>query len=501
VSCITSDLPLNSGGVGQHCDMGHPSNQAPLSGRRTFRMQAAARFDDPIAHSSAESGLITGALIGAGLVILGAVIVGTGGAALPLVIGAVLTGAALGGWIGEFAGSLSFFNKISGKIASGSPNVFVNNKRIARAVADIGECSKHGPEPQQIATGSETVFINKFHAARVDDKLQCSGFIVGGSPDVFIGGGQARYTAKELESEVAWYYHALVFGAGIAGALLLGGWAAVPGIVGAFGVGYVGGEVMGLVGRYYGDWLSENIGGKPSDWEKSGRFVGQAIGGWLGAKGGMKGWESVKTKYVAARRLKTERQLDEMYAVAPKAKVEIDALADSIAMESGGKVAKAPLKGRARAMEKAIKDYDGDATQIKDLARNTIIVEDQSQYGKAVNLLRQHGAKIKTHEADTNPMGYSGTNSTIKTEAGIYGEIQVNTPEMIYAKELPPVAKSILGEEKYAELASKPGMPPAGRGHQLYEEWRSLPEGDPRRDSLQVESRAYHDQVRRIGGK
>jgi hypothetical protein len=68
-------------------------------------------------------------------------------------------------------------------------------------------------------------------------------------------------------------------------------------------------------------------------------------------------------------------------------------------------------------------------------------------------------------------------------------------------KEIPPVAKSILGEVKYGELAAKPGMPPAGRSHQLYEEWRSLPEGDPRRDALQAEGRAYHDMVRRIGGK
>jgi hypothetical protein len=124
--------------------------------------------------------------------------------------------------------------------------------------------------------------------------LQCSGFIVEGSPDVFIGGGQAQYTDKELGDEVAWQYRWLEFGAGIAGALLLGGLAAVPAIVGGFAGGYVGGEALGLVGRYYGDWLSENIGGTPEDWEKSGRFVGQAIGGWLGAKGGPKAWEAVK---------------------------------------------------------------------------------------------------------------------------------------------------------------------------------------------------------------
>jgi hypothetical protein len=256
-----------------------------------------------------------------------------------------------------------------------------------------------------------------------------------------------------LDDEVAWYYHTLVFGAGIAGALLMGGLAAVPAIVGGFAVGYVGGEAMGWVGRHYGDWLSENIGGTPEDWEKSGRFVGQAIGGWLGAKGGMKGWKFVKSKYLsttkpqveaptsetnAPSKSQTELQLDEMYAKAPKAKEEIDALADSIAKKTGGRVAKAPLKGRERAMEKAMKDYAGDASRIQDLARNTIIAEDQNQYGKTVELLKQQGAKIKTHSADTHPLGYSGTNAFIKTEAGISAEIQVNTPEMIYAKRNPP---------------------------------------------------------------
>lgn len=289
-----------------------------------------------------------------------------------------------------------------------------------------------------------------------------------------------------------------MIGTGVVGALLLGGAAAIPAIVGGFAVGIPGSMLLGMVGSYYGDWLSEHLGGEPEDWEKTGAFIGAALGGWLGAKGGLKGWKLVRTRYVKAQ---ANRQLDEMYSKAPDAKCEIDGLADNIAGKTGGRVAKAPLKGRDRALEKAMKDYDGDATRIKDLARNTIIVEDQNQYNNTVTLLKQQGASIKIHDAATHPLGYSGTNAFIKTEAGIYGEIQVNTPEMIYAKELPPVAKAILGEEKYAELTTKPGMPPAGRGHQLYEEWRSLPEGDPRRGLLEAESRAYHDEVRRIGGK
>jgi hypothetical protein len=107
---------------------------------------------------------------------------------------------------------------------------------------------------------------------------------------------------------------------------------------------------------------------------------------------------------------------------------------------------------------------------------------------------------VKTIEAASDPMGYSGTNAVIKTKAGIPAEIQVNTPHMIYAKESPAIAKAILGEEKYAELAAKSGVP-GGRGHTLYEEFRSLPEGDSRAAALRAESRAYYDQVRLAVGE
>jgi uncharacterized Zn-binding protein involved in type VI secretion len=271
-------------------------------------VQAAARLNDPIAHSSAIDGLIggaiAGAVIGASLALGVALIIGTGGLAAPLLFGGMLAGGATGSWIGEFVGSLSFFDNIAGHIATGSPNVFVNFKPLARAQVDTGECSKHGPQPPQIATGSSSVFINGFPAARVDDKLGCSGFIIEGSPDVFIGGGQVQSKSVEIEPEVSWEVHALVIGSGVVGALLLGGWAVIPGLVGGFAVGYLSGEVMGWVGRQTGEWLSENIGGVPSDWEKAGTFVGQALGGWLGGRGGSKARELARTVEVEPNSLR-----------------------------------------------------------------------------------------------------------------------------------------------------------------------------------------------------
>lgn len=194
-----------------------------------------------------------------------------------------------------------------------------------------------------------------------------------------------------------------------------------------------------------------------------------------------------------------QKQLAAVYAKAPAAKAEIDALSDGIAKQLGGRVAKAPLKGQERALEKVIKDYGGDASQIKDIARNTIIVGEK-QYGQAVAILRDQGAKVKTITSAADPLGYSGTNVVIRTKAGIPAEIQVNTPGMIYAKESPANAVKILGEAKYAELRMKAGVE-GGRGHALYEKYRKLAPGDPRAAEIAAESRAYYDYIRKtLGG-
>lgn len=57
---------------------------------------------------------------------------------------------------------------------------------------DTALCDKEN-KPPRIAQGSSNVFINNRPAARQGDKLECSAAIVGGSPDVFIGGEQVTY--------------------------------------------------------------------------------------------------------------------------------------------------------------------------------------------------------------------------------------------------------------------------------------------------------------------
>jgi uncharacterized Zn-binding protein involved in type VI secretion len=260
----------------------------------------AARRGDHIGHTSALGGLITGAAVGGVVGVLGVaagaalaagvgiLAVFTAPVSIPLLIGGALVGAAAGAGIGEFVGSLSFISSItgngfSGEIASGSPDVYINSREAARVAIDTAPCVKDPPVVALIAIGSSNVFINDHRAARRDDKVSCGAIIKEGSENVYIGGEQEK--VMDVEEDVPGWVHALVFGAGIAGALLIGGPAVIPTMIYAGGLGMIGSDLLGRLGRNYGGLLSERYGGLPSDWENSGRFFGGGIGGWLGTKG------------------------------------------------------------------------------------------------------------------------------------------------------------------------------------------------------------------------
>jgi Na+-transporting methylmalonyl-CoA/oxaloacetate decarboxylase gamma subunit len=192
---------------------------------------------------------------------------------------------------------------------------------------------------------------------------------------------------------------------------------------------------------------------------------------------------------------KTEAQLDQMYEKAPAAKAEIDQMAAEIANEHGGTVAKAPVKSKARALEKANNDYGGDASKVSDLARNTIVVP-KEKLPDVASALKDKGARVKeiTPEVDKE-FGYSGINAKVETKAGITGEVQANSPEMIFAKEKPEIAREILGKDQNDAIAQKYGVP-GGKGHELYEKARILPQDSPERAALAKESREYYDNFR-----
>ncbi|MGN2259811.1 T6SS effector (p)ppApp synthetase Tas1, partial [Pseudomonas aeruginosa] len=199
-----------------------------------------------------------------------------------------------------------------------------------------------------------------------------------------------------------------------------------------------------------------------------------------------------------APKTQVPKGFEKVYGKAPAAKAEIDAVADGLAAKHGGRVAKAPIKSRERAMQKINNDYKGDPTKIKDLARNTIIVEGDKVNTVAAELANR-GAKVKVIDGNADPLGYSGVNSTMNTKAGIPGEIQVNSPEMIYAKESEDMARILLGNDTYDAVAAKAGVP-GGQGHKYYEDWRVLDPKSPEAQAIAEKSRAYYDAVRKGNG-
>lgn len=204
------------------------------------------------------------------------------------------------------------------------------------------------------------------------------------------------------------------------------------------------------------------------------------------------------SKEVAPAHAKEVKGFEDVYAKAPAAKAEIDKIADEIAQQFGGSVAKAPIKSRERALEKINNDYGGDPTRIKDLARNTIIV-DEKNIKSVTEQLRAKGANVKVVDGTKDPLGYSGVNSVLTTKAGISGEIQVNSPAMIYAKEPETLARTLLGDSLYDEISKQSGEV-GGGGHSLYEKWRALPPDSSEASTIAGQSRAYYDKIRSANG-
>ena len=70
-------------------------------------------------------------------------------------------------------------------------------------------------------------------------------------------------------------------------------------------------------------------------------------------------------------------------------------------------------------------------------------------------------------------------------------EIQVNTAKMIYAKETPAVAKSILGEGVWNRIAKETGLE-GGLGHKYYERFRVLDKMSPKAVEIERLSKEYY---------
>lgn len=150
----------------------------------------------------------------------------------------------------------------------------------------------------------------------------------------------------------------------------------------------------------------------------------------------------------------------------------VQSIAEMVAKKCRGFCTPINYKSAASIKRKMTSD-ECTAYDLKDTVRTTIIVN-RKNIEKALTLLSEEKGfyRLKRQLPDKF-LGYSGNIVNIKTNNGLIGEIQVNTAEMIYAKEIPDNAKNILGEKLWISIHDKTGME-GGLGHKYYEKIRML---------------------------
>lgn len=154
------------------------------------------------------------------------------------------------------------------------------------------------------------------------------------------------------------------------------------------------------------------------------------------------------------------------------------------------------IKSENRILEKAIADYHGDVFQVNDIIRNTFVATDSKMSALIAEIEKQF--KVIEYTPQSTSMGYSGHLFKIWVRDGVKGEIQVNTPQMIYAKDRK--AKDILGADLFNKIKEKSGLP-HGLGHGYYKEYRvlSVPERQSAKGrELVEESKKYYERIRAV---
>lgn len=154
-------------------------------------------------------------------------------------------------------------------------------------------------------------------------------------------------------------------------------------------------------------------------------------------------------------RAKAEASLKPLLEKAEKDKVGFDQAIIDVAKSNGISQMVAPLKGIGRAAEKVVLDYVGDASQINDLLRATVIV---SNYNDAAGVITELAKKFKVSKiknkagADLSGLseglraivknqdraafgGYADVSLIVITESGLPAEVQINVPAMMAVKD------------------------------------------------------------------
>lgn len=104
----------------------------------------------------------------------------------------------------------------------------------------------------------------------------------------------------------------------------------------------------------------------------------------------------------------------------------------------GGYVMLAPVKGRARSVEKVDSEFGGDWSRLLDGARASVAVDSVGEVRKVITMMRRAGLKPARAPKDrlNNPLssGYRDVLINVTTPSGMIGEVQVHLKPMLVAK-------------------------------------------------------------------
>lgn len=173
---------------------------------------------------------------------------------------------------------------------------------------------------------------------------------------------------------------------------------------------------------------------------------------------------------------------------------EIENIGANIASQFGGQVSEIDYKSANSIARKANDYYNGKVEKVKDAVRNTVIVDKQN-IQQALDKAKSIPGYIRTNERNpaTDNLGYKGHAIIFKTKNGMFGEVQINNPEMIYVNETESRGRKMLGDKKYEEIAKRTGVK-GGLGHKSFEEWRII-RGErsiSRKKEIEAESKQYY---------
>lgn len=200
--------------------------------------------------------------------------------------------------------------------------------------------------------------------------------------------------------------------------------------------------------------------------EKGKRGTSKAPGTSGGGGGGSGPKEEITNQLTSSG---FDNQLKELQVKAKESAPEIDKLGKDYAKKYGGSVTPINLKSEKSIIRKANNEEKGDISKIKDSVRNTVMVKNRADLNRAVKDLR-NDPRVERVKVQDGPgfYGYRGVIANVRTKNGIVAEVQLNTPEMIYAKGDISAARGILGKDLFRNIAEKSGKP-CCKGHTFYE--------------------------------